>query len=76
MHIFSVKHAVLILPDRSAAIIIQSQVPISTAGLQQQEKLSGVQLKDETYLLVIPAVNTTTKHVDEIVGHLLDNTDL
>ena len=70
------EHEVFISPDRSAAIIIHSQVSISTAGVQQREKLPGVQLKDETYLLVILAVNTMTKHVDEIVRHLLDNTDL
>ena len=51
MHICSLKHAVLILPDRSAAIIIHSHVSILTAGLEQQEKLSGVQLKYETYSL-------------------------
>ena len=57
------KHKVLILPDRSEAIIIHSQVSISTAGLQQLVFSSSMSL----ILFMLPAVkDTMIKHVDYI----------
>ena len=72
------KHAVLILPDRSAAIIIiHSQVSISTAGLEHRRNDLVFSSSMRLILFMVPAVkDTMTKHVDEIVKHLLDNTDL